>query len=130
MVNKICSASKGDGSNCKVLAVEGSDFCFFHDPSRSEERRAAQSLGGRGNHIKVLSEDTPDVKITSHEDVALLLCITINQVRKGEIDPRVANAVGYLANIALTAIERNDVEKRIQKLEALHEIRLKALSGG
>ena len=127
---KICSANKRNGSKCTVVAQAGSEFCFFHDPSRAGERRAAQSLGGRGNRMRILAEDTPDIKINCSADINALLCQTINQVRKGEIDPKIANSVGYLANIAMTAVDRNDLEKRIQKLEALHKSRIAALSGG
>ncbi len=35
-----------------------------------------------------------DVKVESGSEVVKLLSETINQVRRGEIDPRVTNAVG------------------------------------
>lgn len=129
MKNKVCSGSKPDGSKCAASAMEGSDFCFFHDPSKSEERLEAQSLGGRGNRIKTLSEDTPDVKITSGEDIVLLLSITISQARRGEIDLRTATVVGYLASIARAALEQSCVEKRLHDLEAVHKSRLAGLAG-
>lgn len=40
---KLCKARKQDGSKCEASALAGSEFCFFHDPSRSADRRAAQS---------------------------------------------------------------------------------------
>lgn len=126
---KLCNARKQDGSKCEANALAGSEFCFFHDPSKSADRRAAQSLGGQGNRMKTLSETTPDVKIQNSADVVVLICDTINQVRKGAIDPRVANAVGYLANLATKALEQNDLETRIEKLEELFEERAAAGSG-
>jgi hypothetical protein len=51
--------------------------------------------------------------------VVRLILETINQVRKGAIDPRVANAVGYLANVVIKALEQDELEARIKKLEAL-----------
>jgi hypothetical protein len=130
MDNKICSGNTRDGSKCRVVALAGSDFCFFHDPSRAEQRRVAQSLGGQGNRMRILAEDTPDIRVECSADIIALICQTINQVRRGEVDPKIANSVGYLANIAMAAVERNDLEKRIQKLETLHERRLAALSRG
>ncbi len=130
MDKKICSASKTDGSKCTVVALPDSDCCVFHDPSRADQRREAQSLGGRGNRMRILAEDTPDIKIECSADITGLLCQTINQVRKGEVDPKIANSVGYLASIAMAAVERNELEKRIKKLEAVYEGRLAALSGG
>ena len=114
----LCKASKKDGTPCSVPALPGSDYCFFHDPSRADERREAQVQGGRQNRLKTLPEDAPDVKIANCQDVMSLLSETINQARKGRIDPRTANAVGYLANIFLKATEQGEMEKRIAELEA------------
>jgi hypothetical protein len=49
--------------------------------------------------MRTLDESVPDVKIENSGDVTALLSETVNQVRKGFIDPQVANAVGYLANL-------------------------------
>ena len=58
-----------------------------------------------------------------------MLSDTINQVRKGQIDPRVANAVGYLSNILIKALEQTEMEKRIEGLEALVRERQQAMTG-
>ena len=50
-------------------------------------------------------------------DVAELLGETINQVRRGELDLRVSNAVGYLSGILLSAIEKSSFEERLVALE-------------
>jgi hypothetical protein len=127
---KLCKANKSDGSRCEVAALTDSEFCFFHDPSRAADRKAAQSLGGHGNRIRTLDPGVPDVRIQNSEDTVSLLSETINQVRKGVIDPRVANAVGYLANIALRAVDQNELEARIRKLESLLQNRMTVVSGG
>ena len=46
-----------------------------------------------------------------------LLGDTINRTRTGELDPRVANSVGYLCGILLRAFEVNNVEDRLAILE-------------
>ena len=113
-----CRAMKPDGSRCQTAALTGSGFCFFHDPDRTDERQAARSLGGSRNRMKTLDASTPNIKIESCQDVVHLISETINQVRKGELDPRVANAIGYLANILIKAAEQGGLEKRIEALEA------------
>jgi len=113
-----CKAKKPDGTDCQSAALPGSEYCFFHDPAKAEKRREAQSLGGRHNHMKTLAPDAPDVKIEKIQDAVPLLSETINQVRKGEIDPRVANSVGYLANVIIKAVEQSDIEKRLEEIEA------------
>jgi hypothetical protein len=116
---KRCEALKLDGSRCQAAALPQSNTCFFHDPSKAAERRDAHVAGGRMNRIKTLGAETPDAKIQDCRDALGLISDTINQVRKGQIDPRVANSIGYLANIAIRAFERSDFETRVEKLEQL-----------
>ena len=68
--------------------------------------------------MKTLAADAPDIKVESCQDVVRLISETINQVRRGELDPRVANAIGYLANVLIKAAEQGDMEKRLEDLEA------------
>lgn len=123
-----CAATKRTGTGCQAAVLPGSQFCFFHDPAKAAARRKAQSLGGRGNRMVTLPADAPDVEVEDGADVVKLLGQTINQVRRGEIDPRVANAVGYLANIVLAATGQRELESRIAELESLVKSRSK--SGG
>lgn len=120
--SKTCSAMKQDKSKCQAAAIPGSEFCFFHDPPNAEKRREAQSQGGRQNRLKTLEDSAPDVKVEDSGDAKTLLVQTINQVRKGQIDPRVANSVGFLANILIKAVERDKLETRIEQLEALLKV--------
>ena len=114
-----CEAEKSDGTRCQAAALPDSSFCFFHEPSKAAERREAQALGGKQNCIKTLDAAVPDVSLKDCTDLNALLAQTINQVRKGQIDPRIANSVGYLANISMKVFEQSQLETRIQKLEEL-----------
>lgn len=122
-----CQAAKPDGSRCQAAALPGSGFCFFHDPARAAERRAAQSFGGSQNRMKTLTADAPDVKVADCRDVVDLISETINQVRKGQVDPRVANAIGYLANVLIKAAGQGEFEGRLAELEGLVKGRAKVL---
>ena len=55
-ISKTCSATKQDQSKCQAAAIPGSEFCFFHDPSKAEKRREAQAQGGRQNRMKTLED--------------------------------------------------------------------------
>ena len=76
----------------------------------------------RGNRAveagNVVSRDTPEQTLRSVKEVSSLLGESINQVRRGEIDPRIANAVGYLSAILLKALEQGEIEERLSKIEA------------
>jgi hypothetical protein len=74
--------------------------------------------------LKTLNAAVPDVRVEDCGDVVALISETINQVRKGVIDPRVANAVGYLANVLIKALEQDELETRIERLEAILENRI------
>jgi len=116
-----CRHTKLGGSRCRASARHGSHYCFFHDPKSARARVAARKAGGieRSRRAAVLSANTPDRPLASAADVTRLLAETINQVRRGEIDPRISNAVGYLAGILLKAKERDELEQRLARLESI-----------
>jgi hypothetical protein len=94
-----------------------SSFCFFHDPTRAPDRLKAQRAGGLRNKALSLSLDTADCNLKSAADVITLLGTTINQVRRGQLDPRIANTIGYLSSTLLRAQELGNLERRVSDLE-------------
>jgi hypothetical protein len=114
-----CRHTKPDGSRCRANGRTGSGLCFAHDPALRSKRDAARRAGGRKRAAKVMAlpPDTPDLPLASMADVASLLAVTINQTRRGELDPRVANSLGYLGSVLVKALEQSDLERRIQALE-------------
>jgi hypothetical protein len=61
--------------------------------------------------------------LKSVRDVTELLAETINHLRAGKLDPRVANAVGYLATAMLKALQEGDIEARLRAIEQVLEQR-------
>ncbi len=115
-----CRYTKSDGNGCQANVQAGSEFCFFHDPALVEERATARSEGGRERTRKVLlAPNTPIRELKTVTEVVQLLGETINQVRRGGIDLRVANCVGYLSGILLAALEKGQMEERLAALEAI-----------
>jgi hypothetical protein len=94
-----------------------SDYCFFHDPGKAAQRAAARKAGGEKGRALVLAAETPDAPLDTVGDVSRLLGQTVNQVRRGDLDPKIANAVGYLTGILLKALEVGEVERRLEALE-------------
>lgn len=125
LAKQSCKALTAEGSQCEAAAIHGSDFCFFHDPTKAAERKEAHAAGGRQNRMKTLDPETSDIKIKDSRDVIALLSETINQVRKGQLDPRIANSVGFLAGITIRVLEQNQLEDRIEKIEQLLKNRTK-----
>ena len=107
------------GAACGGYAVDGSAFCFVHDPDQAAKRDDARRRGGQAGRVATLPESA--VAVRSLTDVVGLVEETINDVRAGRVDVRVANAVGYLANVAIKAIAQSDVEARLDALESVLE---------
>ena len=71
---------------------------------------------------------TADHPLATPKDVSDLLAQSINQLRRGELDPKVANAVGYLSTVLLRALEQGPLEERMAKLEAMLGLAVNAQS--
>jgi hypothetical protein len=63
--------------------------------------------------------EIPDNPLHNSADICGLLSTTINEVRSGRLQPRIATAVGYLANILLAAQEHGPLEDRLSRLESV-----------
>jgi len=120
LLSTLCKAVTKQGKPCKAIAQSGSDYCFFHDPNKSDKHKEARQKGGKNRCFPptrtTLPKKTVDVVITSADDVISLLSETISQVRRGDIDPKVANSINQCANVILRAREQGDIDERIKKL--------------
>ena len=114
-----CKAKKKDGSSCPVPA-RPSGYCWVHDPGLAGQRARGRRQGGqnRSKGAAVLPGETPDAPLGSVTDVTGFLAQTINLVRTGQLDPKVANCCGYLVSVLLKAIEGGEMERRFAALEA------------
>jgi hypothetical protein len=65
----------------------------------------------------VLPSTTPDAPLRTSQDCVRLLAETISQVRRGEIDPKIANTIGYLGSLFVKALHETEIEKRLAALE-------------
>jgi hypothetical protein len=117
-----CAEIRADGEPCGGFAIAGSRYCFAHDPAQAGKRDLARRRGGQAGRVVTLADvPTSRVRVRSIDDVLSLVEATINDVRTGQLDVRVANAVGYLANVAIKAIEQSDLAARLEALEAVLE---------
>lgn len=119
--SKGCQMTNEEGQPCSAPPMRNSNFCFFHDPDKAQQRESARRAGGieRSRPIAVLSADTPDVSLKNHAQVLELLPDLVNRTLKGEVDPKVIHAVTALLNILMKALELSEVEKRLNALETL-----------
>lgn len=59
------------------------------------------------------------ITVSNPSDVTNLLTETINNVRAGLIDVKLANCVGYLSNFLLKSLELSSLENRLESIERI-----------
>src|SRR5260370_350658 len=111
-----CCYKRDNGTQCKAHAQTGNEYCFFHDPALQAERTAAQRAGGIASTSKRAPATVKPLQTPA--DVVELLRDTINQVRRGEIDPGIAYSIGHLASVLLVTMEGTP-EARLAALKAV-----------
>ena len=119
MAAERCTFVHPSGRRCGGYPIAGSAFCFAHDPAQAAKRDDARRRGGQAGRGATVPDS--DVPIRSLGDVLTLVELTINDVRAGRVDVRVANAVGVLANVAARVLQQADLEARLAALEAVLE---------
>ena len=118
-----CNFRKSDGSRCGADAQSGKPLCVFHDPAKAAAGHKARRRGGINRHrpATVLPLETPDHPLRNTQDVSPLLAESINQVRKGQLDLRMANAMGYLTGILLGVLQQGSFGELLVRIEATLE---------
>ena len=65
-----------------------------------------------------LGADTPDYPLGNPIEVSNVLAASINQLLRGKLEPKIGNALGYLATVLLKALEQGPLENRLAKIES------------
>jgi hypothetical protein len=119
-----CTAIKASGERCKGRAIEGSEWCWNHDPDHADERRRHGARGGKRG-----GRGRPQAELS---DLKRRISEVIDAVLDGSQDRgRAAVAIqGFNALRAVLEQERKiketeDLETRIQALEDLQPAKSK-----
>jgi hypothetical protein len=95
-------------------------YCQKRCAIHSQPGRAAElgSRGGRRRAVYSTAGDLKDFKAPkTAADLCDLLAESIVEIRSRRLDPKIANALGYLGTSYLRALEVSDIEKRLEDLE-------------
>jgi len=112
-----CTAIKGSGERCKGRAIEGSQWCWNHNPDHADERRRhgakGGKRGGRGRPIAELAslrDENADIR---------------RRLLEGELLPNVAAVAVQSINTDIRAVgaamkarEQEEILERLEALEA------------
>jgi hypothetical protein len=112
-----CSGITQSGTACKGTPIEGSSYCYVHDPAHAEERRRHGARGGKRGGRGRPMVDLARVKQRLHA--------LVEEVLEGRTDRGDAAVVGQLLNTYIRAVSvelkaREQLEL-IERLEALEE---------
>ena len=120
-----CGAQRRDGQRCKANALHGKNVCSLHADAN---RASALARSKRKRSTKSLLTNFPRPKTAI--DLQVILAATLVEVRNGEIEPRVGNAVAGIATAFLAAFKIGGLEERVQALEQQARARFRGQSNG
>jgi hypothetical protein len=110
-----CQHQKRDGKRCRAAALKLQTRCAIHaQPGRAAE---IGSKGGRRRAVYCSGDLKDFAAPKTAADLRELLAESIIEIRAGKLDPKLANALGYLGASYLRALEVSDVEDRLDALE-------------
>jgi hypothetical protein len=118
-----CKAKSRSGDPCKVSSQIDSDFCFFHDPKSTEDRKAAQRTGGRARARSVAPIPLGVIDLSDPANIIAVVTLAANQVCSGRLDAKSAHALGHLVDCALKAIPLGAQKQQQDRIERLLEER-------
>jgi hypothetical protein len=110
-----CTAIKPNGERCKGRAIEGSEWCWNHDPSHADAHRRHGSKGGkRGGRGRPVAE-LGALRVENAEIREKLL--------EGKLRPGVAAVAIQSLNCDIravaTTLKAREQEELIERLETL-----------
>jgi hypothetical protein len=120
-----CKHKKRDGERCRAPALTDQTNCAMH----AQPGRAAE-LGRRGGRRRATYRSVDLREFAAPKtaaDLRELLAESIIEIRAGKLDPRIANALGYLGASYLRALEVSEVESRLGALEATQQAQERAI---
>ena len=114
-----CIFIKNNGERCGGFPFEGSAYCINHEPRMQEKKMEAVRNGGAATSYERLELALPAMVISGPADVVVATVQTINEVRTGQLPPKVASTIGYLLGVALKAYEVSNLDQRVEMIESV-----------
>jgi len=117
-----CSAIKANGQRCGGRAIDGSQWCWNHDPAYAEARQRNASKGGKRG-----GRGRPSAELARLQERFEELA---EKVLSGEVERGVGAVAGQLLNGAracvrdgLAAREQEELVARLEEVEQILEQR-------
>ena len=115
---RVCQATKDDGSRCEASPLVDEDFCFWHSPKHAEEVAEAGRLGGlRRRREKTVAAAYDLEGLDTVSQVRRLLQIAVMDTLGLENSIARSRVLAYLAQVALKTLEAGALQERLAALE-------------
>jgi hypothetical protein len=96
-----------------------SDFCVFHDPDHAEVVAQARSAGGQRRKREATLATAYDFQgLTSIDEIRRLVEVAAYDALGLDNDLGRVRALGYLAQVATSLLEKGEMEERLAAVEA------------
>ncbi len=112
-----CLALTANDRPCRAPPLQGSDFCFWHDPNRASERTAARKRGGYRARGLDPEAPVPEVHLSNVIDVLDLLKTAAQDCLRHRPSLARARALAHIANTAAKVLESQELRDRVEDLE-------------
>jgi hypothetical protein len=107
VVQRTCAAITAKGERCRAPVRSDAEFCVFHDPAQADVVQEARRMGGLRRRKEATVAVAYDFEGLEN----------IPQIRR-LIEVAVVRALGYLAQVAVTLLEKGEHEERLEAIEA------------
>lgn len=101
---RFCQGVNKLGKPCKAPPGIDRAYCWFHDPQMKEHRAETSKYATEQRH-RIM----PPIEIEGLPSIKDLIVETINRVRQGRLDPKVANAISGLARVYVAIVQAEDI---------------------
>lgn len=112
---KCCAKNKND-TLCKGLRVQGSYFCYFHDPEIAEVRevyhKQRTEIGkDAARAASILPASLTAPAIENLDDVRTFCIETAHQIRIGELDAKAGSVVASFVNHIIKTLPEEEIKQ-------------------
>ncbi len=115
---RVCRATKEDGSRCEAPPLVDEDFCFWHSPKHAEEVAEAGRLGGlRRRREKTVAAAYDLEGLDTVSQVRRLPQIAVMDTLGLDNSIARSRVLAYLAQVALKTLEAGALQERLAALE-------------
>ncbi len=119
MTTKTCKARNSRGEPCRGTPMRESDYCVFHDPEHAEVVQEARRAGGQRRKREAAVATAFDFQgLTSIEEIRRLVEVAAFDALGLNNNLGRVRALGYLAQVACTLLEKGEMEERLASVEA------------